>query len=105
MGPDTVPTKKSAMARYDKVCRTLAQVTISCESEYGKTVFNECHSQFNDKDCEPRGPEHQGRRASICFIAHSRVSTPFPGALLMFPLVSPMSKKKKILKSLANSSS
>ena len=43
---------------YDKVCRTLAQVTISCESENGKTVYNRYHSQFNDKDCEPSGPEH-----------------------------------------------
>ena len=65
---------------YDKVCRTLAQVTISCESENGKTVYNGYHSQFNDKDCEPRGPEHRGRRTSFCFIEHFRLSTRLQGA-------------------------
>ena len=54
---------------YDKVCRALAQVTISC-------VYNGCHSIFNDKDCEPHGPEHWGKGTSFCFIGHSRVSTP-----------------------------
>ena len=61
---------------YDKVCRTLAQVAISCESENGKTVYNGYHSQFNDEDCEPCGPEKWGRRTSFCFIVHSLVSTP-----------------------------
>ena len=79
---------------YDKVCRTLAQVTISCESENGKTVYSGCHSQFNDKDCEPRGAEHRGRRTSFYFIAYSRVSTPLQGPLVMFPLVCSMSEKK-----------
>ena len=59
---------------YDKVCRALAQVTISCESENSKTVYNGCHSIFNDKDCEPRGPEHWEKGTSFCFIGHSRVS-------------------------------
>ena len=59
---------------YDKVCRTLAQVTISCESERGKTVNNGYHSQFNYKNCEPSGPEQLGRRIGSCFIGHSRVS-------------------------------
>ena len=61
---------------YYKVCRTLAQATISCESENGKTIYNGYHSQFDDKDCEPRGPEHWGRKTSFCFIGHSQVSTP-----------------------------
>ena len=70
-----VPTKKSAMVRFMiKVSRTLAQVTISCENENGKTVYNGCHSQFNDKDCEPLGLEQWTRRTGSCFVAHSRVS-------------------------------
>ena len=65
---------------YDKVCCTLAQLTISCESEYGKTVYNGYHSQFNAKDCEPRGPERQGIITVLCFNGHPRVSTPLQGA-------------------------
>ena len=59
---------------YYKVCRTLAQVTISCENENGKTVYDRYNSQFNDKDCEPIAPEQLVRRTGSCFIWHSRVS-------------------------------
>ena len=81
---------------YDKVSRTLAQVTIPCESENGKTIYNGYHSQFKDEDCEPRGPEHWGRRTISSFIAHSRVSRLFQGASVMSSLVCAISKKKKI---------
>ena len=69
---------------YDKVGRAFTQVTISCESKNGKTVYNECHSQFNDKDCEPLGLEQWTRRSGSCFIAHSRVSRLFQGASVIF---------------------
>ena len=65
---------------YDKVCGTFAQVTISCESKNSKTVYDRYNSQFNDKDCEPIGPERLGRGTGSCFIGHSRVSTPLQGA-------------------------
>ena len=44
MGPDTVPVSHGQV--YDKVGRTFTQVTISCDSDNGETVYNWYHSQF-----------------------------------------------------------
>ena len=70
MGPDTVPTKKSEMVRL------MIRYVVRLHCEYGKTIYNRYHGQFNDKDSEPRGPQHRGRRTTFCLIAHSLVSTP-----------------------------
>ena len=80
---------------YDEVGRALAQVTISSDSENGETVYNGYHSQFSEEDCEPLGPKQWRRRTRSCFIAHSRVSRLFQGASVMFPLVCPMTMKKR----------
>ena len=66
---------------YDEVGRTVAQVTISCDSENAETVYNRYHSIFNDKDCEPLGPEQLGRRTGSCLIGHFRVLRLFSGCL------------------------
>ena len=70
---------------YDKVGRAFTQVTISCDSENGETVYNGYHSQFSEEDSEPLGPEQWRRRTGACFIAHSLVSRPFQGASVMLP--------------------
>ena len=87
---------------YDEVGRTVAQVTISCDSENAETVYKRYHSIFNDKDCEPLGPEQLGRRTGSCLIGHFRVLRLFQGVLVIFALVCPMRKKKKDLKSSLN---
>ena len=44
MGPDTVPVSHGQV--YGRVGRAFTQVTISCDSDNGETVYNGYHSQF-----------------------------------------------------------
>ena len=44
MGPDTVPVSHGQV--YGRVGRAFTQVTISCDSDNGETVYNGYHSHF-----------------------------------------------------------